>query len=61
MKKIVLILTLVLLTLISEYTYTMNNHFAGDEDLPRVFLITEIQHGVSSRYISSVPLESINL
>ncbi|HYE12044.1 MAG TPA: hypothetical protein VEF53_17885 [Patescibacteria group bacterium] len=43
MKKVIFILTLSLLVLLCIYTYTMNNRIAGDEDLPRVFIIGEIQ------------------
>ena len=41
MKNRILIITLLLLVLLGAYTYTMDNNFAGDEDLPRVFIIAE--------------------
>jgi hypothetical protein len=43
MKKTILILTLALLVSICAYTYTMDNRFAGDEDLPRVFWVAQKQ------------------
>ena len=45
MKNIILLLflTLFLFVLISVHTYTMDNRFAGEEDLPRGFKVAEKQ------------------
>jgi hypothetical protein len=39
MKKALCILTLSLLVLLCVHVFTINNCIAGDEDLPRVFLL----------------------
>jgi len=58
MKNRILIITLLLLVLLGAYTYTMDNNFAGDEDLPRVFIIAE-QNTWNLNYSKASPSSEI--